>query len=61
MKGYWQGEKETESEIGRPIMNSNFEKAKSNREIEYLTAAHGNMQERKRGTGDCDHHFTKPC
>lgn len=48
MKGYWQREKKTESEIGKPIMNSNSEEAESNREIEYLTAAHGNMEERRK-------------
>lgn len=29
-------------------MNSNSEEAESNREIKYLTAAHGNMKERRK-------------
>lgn len=48
MKGYWQGEKKIEREIGRPVMNSNSEKAQGNIEIEHLTAEHGKMEERRK-------------
>lgn len=63
MKGYWQREKKTESEIGKPIMNSNSEEAESNREIsDSCTWQHGGEEkERKSGRGDCENHLIKLC
>lgn len=37
-----------ERKIGRPVMNSNSEKAEGNTEIEYLTAEHGKIEQKRK-------------